>query len=178
MILTLLKLLGCIALLMYGMKVMSEALQKMAGPGLRHILGAMTTNRFTGVLTGMLVCVAVQSSAATTLMTVSFVNAALLSLAQAIAENDVFEPLYARMLNVGIRSGSSDEALAQFSEAFFDDAVSQIDHALALVDVGGGQHRNGQRKRRADHGAYDGHLDGVQQRAHQLRGVGGVLRVP
>ena len=85
MILTLLKLLGCIAVLMYGMKVMSEALQKMAGPGLRHILGAMTTNRFTGVLTGMLVCVAVQSSAATTLMTVSFVNAALLSLSQAIS---------------------------------------------------------------------------------------------
>ena len=85
MILTVLKLLGCIALLMYGMKVMSEALQKMAGPGLRHILGAMTTNRFTGVLTGMLVCVAVQSSAATTVMTVSFVNAALLTLSQAIS---------------------------------------------------------------------------------------------
>jgi phosphate:Na+ symporter len=79
------KLLGSIALLMYGMKVMSEALQKMAGPQLRHVLGAMTTNRFTGVLTGMLVCVAVQSSAATTVMTVSFVNAALLSLAQAIS---------------------------------------------------------------------------------------------
>ena len=85
MILTIFKLLGSIALLMYGMKVMSEALQKMAGPGLRHILGAMTTNRFTGVLTGMLVCVAVQSSAATTVMTVSFVNAALLSLSQAIS---------------------------------------------------------------------------------------------
>ena len=85
MVLTVLKLIGCIALLMYGMKVMSEALQKMAGPSLRHILGAMTTNRFTGVLTGMLVCVAVQSSAATTLMTVSFVNAALLSLSQAIS---------------------------------------------------------------------------------------------
>ena len=85
MILTVFKLLGCIALLMYGMKVMSEALQKMAGPGLRHILGAMTTNRFTGVLTGMLVCVAVQSSAATTVMTVSFVNAALLTLSQAIS---------------------------------------------------------------------------------------------
>ena len=79
------KLLGSIALLMYGMKVMSEALQKMAGPQLRHVLGAMTTNRFTGVLTGMLVCVAVQSSAATTVMTVSFVNAALLTLAQAIS---------------------------------------------------------------------------------------------
>ena len=56
------------------------------------------------------------------------------SLAQAIGEFEVFEPLYARMLNVGIRSGSSDEALAQFSEAFFDDAVSQIDHALDLVE--------------------------------------------
>ena len=85
MLLSILKLIGCIALLMYGMKVMSEALQKMAGPGLRHVLGAMTTNRFTGVLTGMLVCVAVQSSAATTLMTVSFVNAALLNLGQAIS---------------------------------------------------------------------------------------------
>ena len=80
-----LKLLGCIALLIYGMKVMSEALQKMAGPQLRHLLGAMTTNRFSGVATGALVTVAVQSSAATTVMTVSFVNAALLSLAQAIS---------------------------------------------------------------------------------------------
>ncbi len=85
MIATIFKLLGCIALLMYGMKVMSEALQKMAGPQLRHILGAMTTNRFTGVLTGMTVAVSVQSSAATTVMTVSFVNAGLLTLAQAIS---------------------------------------------------------------------------------------------
>ena len=80
-----LKLLGSIALLIYGMKVMSEALQKMAGPQLRHLLGAMTTNRFSGVMTGALVTVAVQSSAATTVMTVSFVNAALLSLTQAIS---------------------------------------------------------------------------------------------
>ena len=80
-----LKLLGSIALLIYGMKVMSEALQKLAGPQLRHLLGAMTTNRFSGVLTGALVTVAVQSSAATTVMTVSFVNAALLTLAQAIS---------------------------------------------------------------------------------------------
>lgn len=80
-----LKLLGSIALLMYGMKVMSEALQKMAGPQLRHLLGAMTTNRFSGVATGALVTVAVQSSAATTVMTVSFVNAALLTLSQAIS---------------------------------------------------------------------------------------------
>ena len=80
-----LQLLGSIALLIYGMKVMSEALQKMAGPQLRHLLGAMTTNRFSGVLTGALVTVAVQSSAATTVMTVSFVNAALLTLGQAIS---------------------------------------------------------------------------------------------
>ena len=83
--LIILKLLGSIALLIYGMKVMSEALQKMAGPQLRHLLGAMTTNRFSGVATGALVTVAVQSSAATTVMTVSFVNAALLTLSQAIS---------------------------------------------------------------------------------------------
>ena len=79
------KLLGSLALLMFGMKSMSESLQKMAGPQLRHVLGAMTTNRFTGMLTGMFVTAAVQSSTATTLMTVSFVNAGLLTLAQAIS---------------------------------------------------------------------------------------------
>ena len=79
------KLLGSLALLMFGMKSMSEALQKMAGPQLRHVLGAMTTNRFTGVLTGVGVTAAVQSSTATTLMTVSFVNAGLLTLKQAIS---------------------------------------------------------------------------------------------
>jgi phosphate:Na+ symporter len=78
-------LLGSLALLMYGMKSMSEALQKMAGPQLRHVLGAMTTNRFTGMLTGTLVTASVQSSTATTVMTVSFVNAGLLTLAQAIS---------------------------------------------------------------------------------------------
>jgi phosphate:Na+ symporter len=70
---------------MFGMKSMSESLQKMAGPQLRHVLGAMTTNRFTGMLTGMLVTASVQSSTATTVMTVSFVNAGLLTLAQAIS---------------------------------------------------------------------------------------------
>ena len=79
------KLLGSLALLMFGMKSMSEALQKMAGPQLRHVLGAMTTNRFTGMITGMFVTAAVQSSTATTVMTVSFVNAGLLTLAQAIS---------------------------------------------------------------------------------------------
>ena len=79
------KLLGSLALLMFGMKSMSEALQKMAGPQLRHVLGAMTTNRFTGMFTGIFVTAAVQSSTATTLMTVSFVNAGLLTLVQAIS---------------------------------------------------------------------------------------------
>ena len=83
--LVLFKLLGSLALLMFGMKSMSDALQKMAGPQLRHVLGAMTTNRFTGMLTGMFVTAAVQSSTATTLMTVSFVNAGLLTLVQAIS---------------------------------------------------------------------------------------------
>ena len=83
--LILFKLLGSLALLMFGMKSMSESLQKMAGPQLRHVLGAMTTNRFTGMLTGMLVTASVQSSTATTVMTVSFVNAGLLTLAQAIS---------------------------------------------------------------------------------------------
>lgn len=79
------KIIGSLALLIYGMKVMSEALQKMAGAQLRHILGAMTTNRFTGMLTGTFITCAVQSSSATTVMTVSFVNAGLLTLAQAIS---------------------------------------------------------------------------------------------
>ena len=84
-VLVIFKLLGSLALLMFGMKAMSEALQKMAGPQLRHTLGAMTTNRFTGMLTGTVVTASVQSSTATTVMTVSFVNAGLLTLAQAIS---------------------------------------------------------------------------------------------
>ena len=80
-----LKIIGSLGLLIYGMKVMSDALQKMAGSQLRHILGTMTKNRFTGMLTGMFVTCSVQSSSATTVMTVSFVNAGLLTLAQAIS---------------------------------------------------------------------------------------------
>ncbi len=79
------KLLGSLALLMFGMKTMSDSLQKMAGSQLRHVLGTMTHNRFTGMLTGIFVTASVQSSTATTVMTVSFVNAGLLTLAQAIS---------------------------------------------------------------------------------------------
>lgn len=71
--------------MMFGMKSMSDSLQKMAGPQLRHVLGTMTTNRLTGILSGTLITAAVQSSTATTVMTVSFVNAGLLTLAQAIS---------------------------------------------------------------------------------------------
>ncbi len=80
-----LRLLGALGLLIYGMKMMSDALQKMAGAGLRHVLARMTTNRLTGMLTGTFVTCAVQSSSATTVMTVSFVSAGLLTLSQAIS---------------------------------------------------------------------------------------------
>ncbi len=79
-----LKLLGSLALFLYGMKIMSEGLQKFAGDRLRTILTAMTTNRVTGVLTGILITALIQSSSATTVMVVSFVNAGLLTLSQSI----------------------------------------------------------------------------------------------
>lgn len=80
----LLKLFGSLALFLYGMKIMSEGLQKLAGDKMRRILTAMTTNRVTGVLTGVLITALIQSSSATTVMVVSFVNAGLLTLAQSI----------------------------------------------------------------------------------------------
>lgn len=78
-------LLGAVCLFLYGMKVMSEGLQKAAGDRLRNILGAMTRNRITGVLTGVAITALIQSSSASTVMVVSFVNAGLMSLAQAMA---------------------------------------------------------------------------------------------
>ena len=80
-----LKLIGSLALFLYGMKIMSEGLQKFAGDRLRKILTAMTTNRVTGVLTGILITALIQSSSATTVMVVSFVNAGLLTLTQSIS---------------------------------------------------------------------------------------------
>ena len=77
-----LTLMGALGFFIYGMKIMSEGIQKIAGERLRQILGAMTQNRFLGVLTGFLITGLVQSSSATTVMTVSFVNAGLLSLMQ------------------------------------------------------------------------------------------------
>lgn len=79
-----LTLLGALGLFLFGMKLMSEALQKVAGNKMRNILTAMTSNRFKGVLTGILITAIIQSSSATTVMVVSFVNAGLLSLIQSI----------------------------------------------------------------------------------------------
>lgn len=79
-----LRLIGSLALFLYGMKIMSEGLQKFVGDSLRRILTAMTTNRVTGVLTGVLITALIQSSSATTVMVVSFVNAGLLTLTQSI----------------------------------------------------------------------------------------------
>ncbi|MCW3804425.1 Na/Pi cotransporter family protein [Plebeiibacterium marinum] len=80
----LLKLVGAVGLFLYGMKLMSEALQKVAGSKMRSIFAAMTKNRFLGVLTGLLISATIQSSSATILMVVSFVNAGLVSLAESI----------------------------------------------------------------------------------------------
>ena len=76
----LVSLLGALGFFIYGMKVMSEGIQKVAGSKMRQILGAMTSNRFKGVFTGSLLTGLLQSSSATTVMVVSFVNAGLLSL--------------------------------------------------------------------------------------------------
>lgn len=79
-----LTLVGSLGLFLFGMKLMSESLQKVAGDKMRNILAAMTSNRVKGIITGVLVTMVIQSSSATTVMVVSFVNAGLLTLAQAI----------------------------------------------------------------------------------------------
>lgn len=84
-ILDFISLLGAVCLFLYGMKVMSEGLQKVAGDRLRNILGIMTRNRVTGVITGLLITALIQSSSASTVMVVSFVNAGLMSMGQAMA---------------------------------------------------------------------------------------------
>ena len=116
------KLLGSLGLLIYGMRMMSEALQKMAGPGLRHVLAKMTTNRVTGMLTGILVTAAVQSSTATTVMTVSFVNAGLLTLAQAISiimGANIGTTLTAWIMSAGFTFNITDFVFPAFIVAMF-----------------------------------------------------------
>ncbi len=83
-LLQLLSLIGSLGLFLFGMKLLSESVQKVAGDKMRSILSAMTSNRFKGILTGLLITAVVQSSSATTVMIVSFVNAGLLSLIQSV----------------------------------------------------------------------------------------------
>jgi len=78
----LLRLIGALGFFIYGMKVMSDGIQKAGGSKMRQILGGMTSNRYFGVMTGFLITAIVQSSSATTVMTVSFVNAGLLTLVE------------------------------------------------------------------------------------------------
>lgn len=79
-----LTLVGSLGLFLFGMKLMSESLQKVAGDKMRSILAAMTTNKATRILTGVMVTAVIQSSSATTVMVVSFVNAGLMSLTQSV----------------------------------------------------------------------------------------------
>ena len=79
-----LTLIGALGLFIFGMKIMSEGIQKAAGSKMRQILRAMTSNRLKGIMTGFLITSLVQSSSATTVMVVSFVNAGLLALVEAI----------------------------------------------------------------------------------------------
>ena len=79
-----LKLLGSLVLFLYGMKLMSESLQSVAGDRMRSIFASMTSNKFKGILTGVLITAIIQSSSATTVMLVSFVNAGLVTLVEAI----------------------------------------------------------------------------------------------
>jgi phosphate:Na+ symporter len=79
-----LMLFGSLGLFLFGMKLMSEALQKVAGMGMRNILAAITSNKFKSIVTGLFITMLIQSSSATTVMVVSFVNAGLLSLVESV----------------------------------------------------------------------------------------------
>lgn len=85
MILAFLKLLGCLGLLLYGMKLLGESLQKMAGNQLRRILDTLTTNRFTSLVSGALITAVIQSSSATSVMTIGFVHAGMLTFVQGLS---------------------------------------------------------------------------------------------
>ncbi len=120
LIMRILMLLGALALFIYGMKIMSEGIQKAAGENLRKILGSMTSNRFKGILTGFLTTSIIQSSSATTVMVVSFVNAGLLSLRQSIG------------VIMGANVGTTVTA---WLVAFLGFSVSMSDYALPIFLV-------------------------------------------
>lgn len=119
-ILNVIELLGALGFFIYGMKVMSEGIQKAAGNQLKNILGTMTSNRYTGVLTGFLITAIVQSSSATTVMTVSFVNAGLISLVE----------------SAGIMMGANiGTTITGWIVSFFGLKVSIADYALPLIAI-------------------------------------------
>jgi len=117
-----LQLIGALGLFIYGMKIMSEGIQKAAGNRMREILGAMTSNRFTGMLTGFFTTALIQSSSATTVMIVSFVNAGLLSLRQAIG------------VIMGANIGTTVTALLILFFGFSKFSIS--DYALPIIAIG------------------------------------------
>jgi phosphate:Na+ symporter len=120
LIMRILMLLGALALFIYGMKVMSEGIQKAAGQRLRQILGAITKNRLKGIFTGFVTTSIIQSSSATTVMVVSFVNAGLLSLKQSIG------------VIMGANIGTTVTA---WIVAFLGFSVSMSDYALPIMLV-------------------------------------------
>lgn len=115
-------LIGSLGLFIYGMKIMSEGIQKAGGNRMREILGAMTSNRFTGLFTGFLTTSLIQSSSATTVMIVSFVNAGLLTLRQAIG------------VIMGANIGTTVTALIILFFGFSKFSIS--DYAMPLVAIG------------------------------------------
>lgn len=117
-----LRLIGSLGLFIYGMKMMSEGIQKVAGSKMRDILGAMTSNRFTGLLTGFITTSLIQSSSATTVMIVSFVNAGLLTLRQAIG------------VIMGANIGTTMTAFLILFFGFSKFSIS--DYALPLIAIG------------------------------------------
>ncbi|XOV69074.1 MAG: Na/Pi symporter [Fluviicola sp.] len=120
LIMRILMLLGSLGVFIYGMKVMSEGIQKAAGQKLREILGAITKNRVKGIFTGFLTTAIIQSSSATTVMVVSFVNAGLLSLKQSIG------------VIMGANIGTTVTA---WIVAFLGFSVSMSDYALPIFLV-------------------------------------------
>ena len=121
-IFSVLRLIGSLGLFIYGMKMMSEGIQKAAGSRMREILGAMTSNRFTGLLTGFFTTALIQSSSATTVMIVSFVNAGLLTLRQAIG------------VIMGANIGTTITALLILFFGFSKFSIS--DYALPIIAIG------------------------------------------
>ena len=107
-----LTLIGSVGLFLYGMKVMSEGLQKVAGDRLRNILAVMTKNRFSGMLTGILITALIQSSSASTVMVVSFVNAGLMTLGQSMAV--ILGQLSVRQPRRGLSLFLDSKSISQF----------------------------------------------------------------